>query len=250
MINLKYLVTGLPKGATNYMCRLLTSLDIMCGHESIFNYNGIDHAKKVIEKKLKPKTSYCSLINQITNKKKDFNFIPDLLQAESSYMSAPYLKEKILSNTKIIFVTRNPLNIATSFHHAAKMWHNRIKESEPYIKFCETHTPCVKNEKTSLNKSIQFIISWFKLIEDNLPKNSIIFKAENKINDELLNFLEIKNIKNYFDNTKENTWRNGNEPPIMKNQIDQHLLKSWLKICEKYDYPLNNQENCKKMFIL
>ena len=74
MIELKYLVTGLPKGATTYMCRLLTSLNIMCGHESIFKTQGLKHAKKIIEGEIQPTTSYCSLVDLKTNKKKRENF--------------------------------------------------------------------------------------------------------------------------------------------------------------------------------
>ena len=250
MITLKYLVTGLPKGATTYMCRLLTSLDIMCGHESIFKYHGIDHAKGVINGKIKPTTSYCSVVNQITTQKKDFIFIPEKLQAESSYMSAPFLNDKILNNTKIIFVVRNPWNIATSFHYAAKMWHNGTKDSEPYIKFCENNSPSVLLEKTTINKSIKFIISWFKLIEGKMPEESFIFRAEEQINLKLLDFLNKDKPINYFTNTKENSWRTGSEPPIQKKDIAEHLLIDWLNICDKYDYPLENQENRKKIFIL
>lgn len=251
MIKLKYLVTGIPKGATTYMCKLLTSLNIMCGHESIFKHHGIDYAKRVLNKQIDPNTSYCSLFNQITHAKKDFNYNPIVQQAESSYMSAPFLSDSILASTKIIFVVRNPWNIATSFHHAARMWHNPVKETYPYIKFCENHAPEVKNETNTINKSIKFIISWFKLIENNIPKDHLVFRAEEQINPKLLDFLEIRNINsNPFNNTKENSWLTGKEIPIKKEDIALHLIDNWLNICDKYNYPLNNQENIKKIFIL
>lgn len=251
MLKLKFLITGVPKGATTYMCKLLTSLDIMCGHESIFKYYGLEYAKRVLKKEIKATTSYCSSFNQITQERKNFNFNPNIQQAESSYMSAPFLSDKILEDTKIIFVVRNPWNTATSFHHAAKMWHKTSQGSQPYIKFCEQHAPDVILEDKTINKSIRFIISWFKLIEKNIPKNNIIFQAEKQITPELLNFLEIKDVKKQpFNNIKENSWRTGKEIPIKKTDIASHLLNDWLNICDKYDYPLDNQENTKKIFIL
>lgn len=251
MIKLKYLVTGIPKGATTYMCKLLTSLNIMCGHESIFKHHGIEYAKRVLNQDIEASTSYCSLFNQITHVKKNFNFDPALQQAESSYMSAPFLSDSILASTKIIFVVRNPWNIATSFHYAARMWHKPVKETYPYINFCEKHAPEVKKETSTIGKSIKFIISWFKIIESNMPDNHLVFRAEEQVNPKLLDFLELKNLNLVpFSNVKENSWRTGEENPIKKNDIPSHLISDWLNLCDKYNYPLNNQENTKKLFIL
>jgi LPS sulfotransferase NodH len=44
MAKLKFLVTGSGRSGTNYMSRFLTSVGIMCGHESIFTHDGITEA--------------------------------------------------------------------------------------------------------------------------------------------------------------------------------------------------------------
>ena len=253
MIELKYLVTGLPKGATTYMCRLLTSLNIMCGHESIFKTQGLEHAKKIINGEIQPTTSYCSLVDLKTNKKRDFEFDPKKIIAESSYMSAPYLNDPILKNTKIIFVVRNPWNTLTSFFLCAHMWNRPIKASKPYIDFCEKNIPNIDPTESPLNKCVHFMIKWHEIIEKKLKdnKNYIIFKSEEKINNKLLKFLKKEKNKNkYFDNTKENSWRSGNEIPIKKRQLTNEHAHEFEKICKKYDYPLDNTENNKKIFFL
>jgi len=253
MIELKYLVTGLPKGATTYMCRLLTSLNIMCGHESIFKPQGLEHAKKIIKGEIEPTTSYCSLVDLKTNKKRDFEFDSKKIIAESSYMSAPYLNDHFLKNTKIIFVVRDPWNTLTSFFLCARMWNDPIKESKPYIDFCEKNIPNIDPTESPLNKCVHFMIKWHEIIEKKLKDNKdyIIFKSEEKINNELLDFLKKeKNNKKCFENTKENTWRKGNEIPIKKRQLTNKHASEFEKICKKYDYPLDNTENNKKIFFL
>lgn len=253
MIELKYLVTGLPKGATTYMCRLLTSLDIMCGHESIFKTQGLEHAKKIINGEIQPTTSYCSLVDLKTNKKRNFEFDSKKIIAESSYMSAPYLNDPILKNTKIIFVVRDPWNTLTSLFLCAHMWNRPIKESKPYIDFCEKIIPNMNHIENLLNKCVHFMIKWHEIIEKQLKENKdyIIFKSEEKINNELLDFLKKeKNNKKCFENTKENSWRKGNEIPIKKRQLTNEHASEFEKICKKYDYPLDNTENNKKIFFL
>jgi len=253
MIELKYLVTGLPKGATTYMCRLLTSLNIMCGHESIFKPQGLEHAKKIIKGEIEPTTSYCSLVDLKTNKKRDFEFDSKKIIAESSYMSAPYLNDHFLKNTKIIFVVRDPWNTLTSFFLCARMWNDPIKESKPYIDFCEKNIPNIDPTESPLNKCVHFMIKWHEIIEKKLKDNKdyIIFKSEEKINNELLGFLKKEKNKNKcFENTKENSWRKGNEIPIKKRQLTNKHASEFEKICKKYDYPLDNTENNKKIFFL
>ena len=103
MTKLKFLVTGSGRSGTNYMCRFLTSVNVMCGHESIFTYEGITEAIYRLHDPKLVSTSICSTLDKTSW------FDPQKQIAESSYLAAPYLDDPILEDTKILHLIRNPL---------------------------------------------------------------------------------------------------------------------------------------------
>ena len=66
-MNLKYLVTGTGRCGTVYMARILTSIGIPCGHETIFDYRGTRGARKRLfgEEQLRLSFVACAINNQI-----------------------------------------------------------------------------------------------------------------------------------------------------------------------------------------
>ena len=48
-MNLKYIIASTGRSGTVYMARLLTSVGVPCGHESIFTWQGIEKAKKILD---------------------------------------------------------------------------------------------------------------------------------------------------------------------------------------------------------
>ena len=89
-------MTGTGRCGTTYMARLLTSLGIMCGHEAIFNYDGILKANLRLQGKLNIKTSHVSSHDILTDTPIESWHDPETAIAESSYLAAPFLKTKLL----------------------------------------------------------------------------------------------------------------------------------------------------------
>lgn len=89
-MGLKYIVTGTGRCGTMFMSRFFTDVGIPCGHEVIFTNEGIVAARS----------------NLITYQG---------LDADSSYMAAPYLQNEILAGTSIIHLVREPMKVINSF---------------------------------------------------------------------------------------------------------------------------------------
>ncbi|RTK93330.1 MAG: hypothetical protein EKK64_10500, partial [Neisseriaceae bacterium] len=135
---IKYLVTGIGRSGTVYMARLLSSLGIMCGHESIFQKDGLDFSLIRLKNKKERLLSDTSrvAIRDINNKiiyEKEIWFNPQEQIAESSYMSAPFLDNKELKDCKIIHVVRNPLKVISSTYYDVNFFEEQ--QQKGYVKF-------------------------------------------------------------------------------------------------------------------
>ena len=103
-MKLKYIVTGTGRCGTLYMANFLTSIDIACGHESVFMTEGSEKAKKIINGEIPPENSEISA-NIILKKNQE-------QIADSSYMAAPFLRK---FNAKVIHIIRNPFEVVNSY---------------------------------------------------------------------------------------------------------------------------------------
>jgi len=109
---LKYLVTGTGRCGTVYMARLLTLAGIPCGHESIFDWKGITWAKRRLAGEVPLELSSISTIrleNGRWSPEPEWLTDVEAIEAESSYMAAPFLEESFLSETKVIHLVRHPI---------------------------------------------------------------------------------------------------------------------------------------------
>lgn len=234
MLNLKYLVTGTGRCGTAYMARLLSNLDIPCSHEAVFNYNGLSIAKKVIQEKIPVITSWCSRYDIKTNKKITKWLHTDKIEAESSYMSAPFLQEDFLSNTKIIHLVRNPLKVISSFVLDIKFFSD-LNSEDHYLKFVKSHLPELHDIKTEIERACFYYVKWNNIIEDLCQnKKHIIHKLENYSDENLFEFLNKKNVNIFSD-----VVNSGNKRTYKIEIVDipeGKIKKDFLEIIEKYGY--------------
>ncbi len=110
MKKLHYLVTGTGRSGTVYLANVLTAAGIPCGHESIFTPGGIKEARARLKGTSPIEVSWIS-------RESCGNWMPcpaDLV-AESSYLAAPYLRDRLLQGTRIIHAVRNPMQVINSF---------------------------------------------------------------------------------------------------------------------------------------
>jgi hypothetical protein len=235
---LKVIVTGVGRSGTTFLAKLLTSMNLPCGHESIFDYSD---EKIIKERLLDPKKRVLSIVSKRNGK----GWIDvSKTQAESSYLAVPYLDWPELDNTKIIHVFRNPVKVARSFikdfnyfsskEPNKKNPFNKLGFEEKIWKFL----PELSEIETQEERFCYFYYHWNKLvIEKSKNKKVLRIKIENQINDEIIKFLNLKCNKNkLFKHKKENTF-NFNNNQFDLSEIPKGNIKSdFIKIIKKLGY--------------
>lgn len=226
---LKFLVTGIGRSGTVFMARLLTSAGIMCGHESIFSHEGLEEAVRKLQHQARIYTSHVSLA--CTEKW----YVSYHQIAESSYLSAPFLQEDILSNVKIIHLIRNPLKVISSHCFDVNFFVDNLHA--PYHEFVYKHLPELKKIDNHIEKCTAYYIWWNELIENNLKdKKHLKLKVENANSPELFSFLNVSPPAKPFDNFKINCW-NVRDKDLTLDDIPSGEIKTQLiKLIEKYEY--------------
>jgi len=226
---IKFLVTGIGRSGTVFMARLLTSAGIMCGHESIFSHEGLEEAIKKLQNQSRIYTSHVSL-----NCNEKWYVSYDQI-AESSYLSAPFLKETILSDAKIIHITRDPLKVISS--HCFDVNFFREDLHAPYHNFVYKHLPELKRIENHIEKCTAYYIWWNQLIEKNLKdRDHLKIKVEDATCPELFSFLNVPFPKTPFDDFKINCW-NVREKDLTLEEIPEgDIKKELIETINKYGY--------------
>lgn len=224
-MELKYLVTGLPRSGTVYMARLLTSMGLMCGHESIFTPDGLNYAIETLKGKKTANTSYVSLDQELW-------FNPQLQIAESSYLAAPFLDHECLNNCSIIHIIRNPLKVISSIYFDANFFNEEIQI--PYRMLVCSFLPELKQINNEIEKVVAFYVWWNNLIEQkSLGKHYIRLNIETTPDCELFNFINIQPTIDFFDNKKINSWKKRTHNLNLFDIPDGNIKKEFIK---KYEY--------------
>jgi hypothetical protein len=239
MKKIKFIVVGTGRCGTVFMARFLTSISIPCSHESIFKDLGIDYARKIMNGEIQPSLSYTSTTKWVDGEeKKEIEWLTDLsqIEAESSYMAAPFLNDDILKDSKIIHIVRNPIRVINSFCN----YINYFSQEYPtncYEEFIYEIIPELKNKMSQYDRGCLYYILWNKLIEEQ-RKADLFVKIENapKI---IMNYLKI-NSDNPFSNDKINTFYKPVEEEFNLNLIQSKEIKdSIIEIGIKYGYKMS-----------
>lgn len=229
-MDLKYLITGTGRCGTVFLARFLTSAGIFCGHETIFDYQGIEAARHRLSNKDMLALSLCSTIkfNPELDDYDHINWHPDIqgIESDASYMAAPFLNEDILKNTKIIHVVRDPLNVIHSFCNNLNYFQNEYSNNK-YENFIYEIISELKNTMPQYDRAALYYIKWNQMIQRSNP--SFFFKIENDPI-EILKFLGKSNTSNFseknvnvFRKFKDNIFDDYDQ--IKSSKIKDDLMK-------------------------
>ena len=237
--NLKFLIVGTGRCGTVYMARLLSSLNLMCGHESVFTPKGFDHAKNILEGVAIFGTSYLSLNNYSAGKSDKSWFDYKKIIADSSLYAVPFLQEKIMSKIKILHLVRNPISVVRSFAYDTDVFHHDTKHRDCSGRnFIYNHLPELKNIDTVVDRVVYYYVEWNKkIIESN--RAILVHQVENGLNDKLCDFLGIVKPNNFYDDKKANSY-DKHKKILNICDISNGLLKDkFLNLSEKFGYKIN-----------
>ena len=161
MVKLDYIITGTGRCGTLFAANYLTSSGIPCTHEAVFTPFGLDYALEVLAGKRKPVSSKVSIGDNLSD---DYEMY---LNAESSYMSAPFLGE--FSRSQVIHMVRNPIKVVASFVFDRGYFNangpSPNPEIFPYEDFVYTHLPSLREDVPPIDRACLFWVGWNEMIE-------------------------------------------------------------------------------------
>lgn len=227
-MDIQYIVSGTGRCGTVYLAKLLTSLGIPCGHESIFDNNREELKEKILKSEIF--FSHASLhMRTPSNSGYTFRPLPKWtskeIVADSSYMSAPYLGDPLIQNVAVIHLIRHPLKVITSFVKDGQFFKEKYP-SNAWEDFIYSFLPNMKNYETQIDRTAYFYINWNKLIFENGKKHSRYFlhRIEDDLNN-LFEFLGKSNPSFFYNDKKANSWNLNNRPDFEIADIVNHGLK-------------------------
>lgn len=252
-MKIKLIVTGTGRCGTTNLAKTITSMGLKCGHESIFNYEDEITIKNRIIGKQIPTLSYCSQ-GGIKTPNKWIN--PLEIEADSSYLAAPYLNWTELKNVKIIHLRRDPIKTISSFLFKLNYFQKKYPDEENICnknkwenKIWE-NLPELYQINNPLERACYYYIKWNQLIIENSKNKKILnlkIEEENKIK-KIKSFLKLNNKnKNLFENKKENNFNKINKTITISDIPEGSIKKDFKKEIENYE-KFNFGNNGRKIF--
>jgi hypothetical protein len=238
-MKLKYVVVGTGRCGTVFMARYLTSLGIPCGHEAVFDWQGLSKAQKIFNDSYLPHLSY---VSTMTLQKGEWipepTWLDDLskIEADSSYMSAPFLCDPILENTSIIHVVRDPVKVVHSFCHHIDYFKSD-SPNNPYESFIYKHLPELSKNMPQYDRACLFYVAWNELIEKS--NVSLFYRIEDdpKVVAGFLN----KDSENAFANKKSNSLAKWSEQVFQTHLIQSlEIRQRFIALGRKYFYKMSS----------
>ena len=233
---MKYIVTGTGRCGTVYAAKFLTSLGIPCGHETIFNWQGLEFAKKRLNKEYPRHLSGAS--------KTTFNFgnpvhgddwvDVDVIEAESSYMAAPYLDSDILKDVKIIHFVRHPSRVINSFCNFLGYF-SKSSFTNIYERFIYSKFPVLQHEMSQYDRAALYYILWNKQIKSHF------FQRLEDPKDDLMDFLGSKS-DHFFDQKNANTFAKPSKKFQLCNLENKKIKSNLIDLGLEYGYDMNENK--------
>lgn len=218
------------------MARLLTSLEIPCGHEAVFDWRGYLWAQKRLDGQ---ERLQCSNASTMQLRDGHYNPIPEWVDtsrivAESSYMAAPFLRSQILRGTSLVHVVRNPVDVINSFCNYLHYFQSPIA-SNTYEQFIYRHVPDLRGEMSQYARAAMYYVEWNRMIEAASP--AVVFRIEDAPTP-VLSFLGKSG--NHFDDRTVNTQKQPGVKSFSVDRLPDWARKPLVEMAERYGYKTTN----------
>jgi hypothetical protein len=232
-MKLEFLVTGTGRSGTVYMARLLSSIGIMCGHESVFKHDGLQSAWKRLAGEMPVQTS------EHTNSNDSVRFDPVQQRADSSYLAAPFASSILTLGAKVIHVVRDPLKVISSTYYDANFF--TAGTQRPFLEFVESWAPEVKKCSDNREKAMAYWLYWNRLAQrGSEQRESIRVKVESEVDERLFKFLEVT-PEDWYRNPKANCWHNRSADFRLDDLPNGQVKTDFVDLASEYGYNLRRR---------
>lgn len=202
---LKYLVVGTGRCGTVFMARLLSSIGIPCTHEGIFYRDGLVPALARMKGELPIEISDIAKMASQDDEGNGVKWFQDedgVIEAESSYMAAPFLDHPSLENTAIIHVVREPMAVINSFVEGFQYFRPESFNEEyvrNYHRFIYGHLPVLKEKMDTVSRAALYYVEWNEMIERLAKGRRYYLHLLNRPLDRLFKFVGVQPT-NFYNN--------------------------------------------------
>lgn len=239
MIKLKYLVVGTGRCGTVFTARLLTSLGISCGHESIFTNGGYKHAFDILKGNKSPQLSIISQFNVLNDQRiQKWIDISDI-KAESSYLAVPFLNYPAVKNVSLIHIVRNPLYVVDSFVRDFRYFETSdIKKLCPWQKFIYYHLPELHQISNQLERACYYYVKWNQMIEASfhLNRQSMFARIEDMPTKQFFDFTYTLKTDTMYHNYLINTAKRSEHDLQLSDIPNGDIKNSFVAMMNRYGY--------------
>lgn len=234
-MDLQYLVTGTGRCGTVFMARLLTSVGVPCGHETIFDWQGQYGAKQRLTGKRKLELSIASRrqFNPVTEQSQTVSewVNPSEIVAESSYMAAPFLEE---ITCPVIHVVRHPVKVVRSFCDYIGYFQTQ-NSGNTYERFMYRYVPDLKLDMPQYDRGCLYYVLWNEMIERH---ESALFHRVEDGSEPVLEYLAKQGP--CFNERGTNTYQKKTAQRFDVDKIASQEIKSrFVAIGERYGYNMS-----------
>jgi len=224
---LKYVVVGTGRCGTVYMARLLTSLGIMCGHESVFSWDS--------RQSMAAGTSYASSHDFEGNSTENW-FDPRTRQAESSWMAVPYLRHPFLVNANVIHLIREPMKVISSLVCNNKLFLDFTIQDNitNYRNYLVQHLPQITEIPGDVNRAAYFYLRWNEWISYSRPL-AVVQRIEDQPG-AMIEYLGVQRPTHLYDDKTANRWLVRDKDLEFEAITDKSLRTEIIEFTKKHGY--------------
>ncbi len=238
-MNLEYVVVGTARNGSVHMARLLSSMGVMCGHESLFSVYGVVWAMQLMESK-QPVTSPVSTFEVLAQSQNPEWFVAEQMRAESSWMAVPYLDHKCLRNVSVVHSVRNPLKVISSLVSDAHVFADDPKHLWVFQEFAELHAPVLRL-LDEVERACYHWTRWHQMILDKCSVKALpyyLHRLEDGPTAGLLDFLKLpqSRIEGAFSNLSTNTWKLRDADLTLADIPAGHVKKRFIELAAQLGY--------------
>jgi len=216
---LDYVITGTGRCGTVYMAKLLTSIGFPCTHEAVFTFAGYRPYSKI-------NSNVSVLDGRWLNDR-------DRIVADSSFMSAPYLKVLKKQDTKIIHVVRDPLRVIFSFIEGFDFFKYNHPDHQPFQEFMHKYVPELAEDNDPMTRACLYYVRWSEMIHKQ--EVDLFYPVESEA-EVLIDFMG-SNATSYYGNRRSNsraTENNHTYDEIPESEIKEQFVQ----LAKDYGYTI------------
>ena len=243
---LRYIVVGTGRCGTVFFAKLLSSLGIPCGHETFFQCDGMECNLARLANSAEMPSLSVSAVAKAASRDETWFGKNRQLEADSSYMAAPFLDQPCFENTSVIHVVRHPLKVINSFlgfgyfqpeiHTTLETTNGWLYSQGDYHRFIYNFVPeLLDSNLTPVDRAALYYVRWNELIESKSTSKKYLFQRVEDSYSQLFDFVG-RMATDVYDNRQANAGNAEEKIHSLEAIPDEECRRQLIEIGRRYGY--------------